>query len=90
DAALIIVTLDDFQATEQVVSSLHRIFPKLNILARGHDMEHCKSLQAQGARLAVSENLEASIALAESALSQISDDDAKNDAAIDRYRKNYY
>ena len=90
DAALVIVTLDDFQATEQVVSSLHRMFPKLNILALGHDMEHCKSLQAQGARLAVSENLEASIALAQSALSQISVDETKNDVAIDRYRKNYY
>ena len=90
EAALVIVTLDDFQATEQVVSSLHRMFPELNILARGHDMEHRKSLQAQGARLAVSENLEASIALAESALSQVSVDDVENDAAIDRYRKNYY
>jgi len=90
DAALVIVTLNDFQATGQVVSSLHRMFPKLNILACGHDMEHCKSLQAQGAWFAVSENLEASIALAQSALSQISADDAKNDAAIDQYRKNYY
>jgi len=90
ESNLVIVTVDDFEASEQIVSCLHRMFPKLDILARGHDMEHCKRLQAQGAWLAVSENLEASIALALSALSQISDDDAKNDAAIDRYRKNYY
>jgi len=90
DATMVIVTLDDFQATEQVVSSLHHMFPNLNILARGHDTERCKILQAQGARLAVSENLEASIALARSALSQVSVDDAKNDAAIDQYRNNYY
>jgi hypothetical protein len=89
-AALAIVTLDDFQATEQVVSSLHRMFPSLKIFARGHDMEHCKSLQAQGAWLVVSENLEASIALSQAALSQIGTDDAENDAAIDRYRNNYY
>ena len=42
---------------------------------------------SRSARLAVSENLEASIALAESALSQVSVDDAENDAAIDRDRK---
>lgn len=90
DAALVIVTVDDFHAIEQVVSTLHRMSPGLNILARAHDMEHCKSLQARGARITVSENLEASIALAQSALSQISVDGAKNDAAIDRYRKNHY
>jgi len=90
DAPLVVVTLDDFQATQQAVSLLHRMYPKLDILARGHDKEHCKSLQTRGAWLTVSENLEASIALAESALSRIGIDDAENDAAIDRFRKNYY
>lgn len=90
DAALAIVTLDDFQATGQVVSSLHYMYPKLNILARGHNIEHCKSLLAQGAWLAVSENLEASIALAQAALAQLSADQSEIDAAIDRYRKDYY
>lgn len=54
EAGLIIVTVDDFQATEQVVASLRRAFPKLDILARGHDMDHCQSLREQGASLAVS------------------------------------
>ena len=86
---LIIVTVDDFQATGQVVSSLHRMYPKLDILVRGHNLEHCQSLQAQGAWLTVSENLEASIALAQAALSQVRADDDENDAAIDRFRKIY-
>lgn len=90
DAALVIVTLDDFQAAGEVVSTLHRMYPMLNILARGHNMEHCKSLQAQGAWLAVSENLEASIALAQAALSQVRVDDVENDLAIDQFRKDYY
>jgi len=90
ESKLVIVTVDDFEATEEIVSCLHRMFPNMNILVRGHDMEHCKSLQARGAWLTVSENLEASIALAQSALSQISVDNVKNDDAIDRYRKNYY
>jgi len=90
DSNLVIVTVDDFQATEQVVSLLHRMFPQLKILARAHDMEHCKSLQVQGAWLAVSENLEASVALAQAALSQVRVDLDQNEAAIDRFRKNYY
>lgn len=89
-AGLVIVTVDDFQAAEQIVSSLHRTFPKLDILARGHNLEHCQSLQARGAWLTVSENLEASIALAEAALSQVRKDDVENDAAIERFRKIYY
>jgi monovalent cation:proton antiporter-2 (CPA2) family protein len=90
EAGLVIVTIDDFRVTEQVVSSLHRTFPKLDILARGDDLQRCQRLQAQGARLAVSENLEASIALAHAALEKVTGDDAENDAAIDRYRKAYY
>jgi hypothetical protein len=53
-------------------------------------MEHCKSLQVQGAWLAVSENLEASVALAQAALSQVRVDLDENEAATDRFRKNYY
>jgi len=90
DAELVLVTVDDFQATEQVVSSLHRTFPHLAVLARGHDLEHCRNLRQKGAWLAVSENLEASIALAHRALEKVTGEDAENDAVIDRYRKAYY
>jgi voltage-gated potassium channel Kch len=90
EAGLIIVTVDDFHAMEQVVSSLHRAFPKLDILARGHDMDHCQNLREHGASLAVSENLEASIALAQAALAKVKRDDVENDVAIDRFRKGYY
>ncbi len=90
DAAMVIVTLDDFQDTEEVVTSMHQLFPSLNILAVGHSMEQCRELQALGARFVVSENLEASMALAQATLSQISADEEENASAIDRYRKNYY
>ena len=90
DADMVIVSIDDFQASEQLVSLLRRTFPQLDILARGHDLERCQRLQAQGARLAVSENLEASIALASVALVKARGDDVENDAAIERFRKAYY
>ena len=90
EAGQIIVTVDDFHATGQVVSSLHRAFPKLDILARGHDMDHCQSLRVKGASLAVSENLEASIALAQTALEKVQQGDVENAAVIDRFREDYY
>ncbi|MGB7451634.1 MAG: monovalent cation:proton antiporter-2 (CPA2) family protein, partial [Lysobacterales bacterium] len=90
DVALVIVTLDEFQATEQVVSTLHQMFPKLDILVRGHDLKHCQSLHLKGAWLTVSENLEASIALAQAALSKVGVDDVESNLTIDLFRKNYY
>jgi hypothetical protein len=90
ESELVIVTVDDFKATEEIVACLHRMFPTLDILARGHDMERCKILQAKGAWLVVSENLEASVALAQSALSKVSVDTGEDDNAIERYRKNFY
>lgn len=90
DAPLVVVTLDDFRATRETVSLLHRMFPGLDILARGHNKEHCKDLQALGAWLAVSENLEAGIAIAASAFSRMGIDDTECGAATERFRKDYY
>jgi len=89
DAGLVMVTVDDYEVTEQVVSLLHHEFPKLDILARGHDLERCRSLYEEGVWLAVSENLEASIALAHAALERVNGDDVENDAAIDQFRRLY-
>jgi monovalent cation:proton antiporter-2 (CPA2) family protein len=89
-ADLVIVTVDDLHAAKQVVSSLHNAFPNLDILSRGHDLENCMSLQHQGAWLAVSENLEASIALAQAALSKFQLDENENNEALDKFRDNYY
>jgi monovalent cation:proton antiporter-2 (CPA2) family protein len=90
ETALIVVTVDDFELAEQVVSSLHRTLPEVAILARGHDLRRCRILQARGARLAVSENLEASIALAHAALTELVGDDVENDLAIEQFRKVYF
>lgn len=90
EAGLVIVTVDDLKATEQIVTSLHRTFPALEILARGHNLEHCKHLQREGAWLVVSENLEASIALADAAMNRLLGGEAENAAAIERFRDAYY
>jgi voltage-gated potassium channel Kch len=90
EASLVIVTVDDFQTAEQVVFSLHRSYPKLDILARGHNLEHCHSLREKGAWLVVSENLEASIALAQAVLVKVRGEDEENDVAITKFRSAYY
>ncbi|MDH3337628.1 MAG: NAD-binding protein [Gammaproteobacteria bacterium] len=35
DADLVIVTVDDFEATENIVAALHEAYPDVTILARG-------------------------------------------------------
>lgn len=90
EAGLVIVTVDDFQAAEQVVSSLSRTFPAMEILARGHNLQHCRILRSEGAGLVVSENLEASIALAQAALAKAGSDEVQNEMAIEQFRSAYY
>ena len=69
DASLVLVTLDDFEATEDIVAAVHTTYPDVTILARGEDANQCRMLRQLGAALAVSENLEASLELAREALS---------------------
>lgn len=90
DARLVIVTVDEFSATEEIVQTLHATFPGLEILARGHDLEHCARLARHGAGMTVSENLEASIALAQEALAKVAGSGPENDEATDRFRREYY
>ena len=44
DAQLVIVTLDDFEATETVVSALHGECPDVPILARGQSARQCRRM----------------------------------------------
>jgi monovalent cation:proton antiporter-2 (CPA2) family protein len=90
EADLVIVTVSEQGVAEQVVSLLKGAFPQLDILARGHNMEHCQVLRERGAWLAVSENLEASIALAQAALEKLVKDGQHSKEVIDHYRDTYY
>jgi monovalent cation:proton antiporter-2 (CPA2) family protein len=90
DAKLVIVTLDDFEATEDVVAALHQVHPDVTILVRGHNAAQCRMLRKLGASLVVSENLEASLELAREAL--IRDDGDANEAEklVMRFRDQHY
>ena len=68
NAEAVIVTLNDIEATEDLVVSLRRMYPDIDIYARGHSLEDCLKLRRLGATGVVSENLEASMELARKAL----------------------
>ena len=90
DAPLVIVSIDDRQAAERVVSSLQSAFPGTPVFARGHDLIECRGLKALGAEFTISETLEASAELARAALLHLGAEDPEVADALERFRKNYY
>ena len=90
DAKLVIVTLDDFEAAEDVVAALRQVRPNVTILVRGHNAEQCRTLQKLGASLVVSENLEASLELAREALLRDHSDAHEAESLILRFRNEHY
>jgi len=90
DAPLVIVSIDDLEARESVVSSLHSAFPDIPVFARGHDLANCRSLGGLGAYFTVSETLEASAELARAALLHMGVEAPDVEVALDDLRKDYY
>jgi monovalent cation:proton antiporter-2 (CPA2) family protein len=90
DARLVVVTVNDLEATEAIVAALHRAHPDVTILARGYSASQCRALRRLGARRAVSENLEASLDLAREVLvhERVSTD--RTEALLRRFRDDYY
>ena len=90
DANVVIITLDDFEAAEDVVAAVHQVDPDITILARGHDSLQCRTLRKLGASLVVSENLEASLELAREALIRSDSDADKVEKMILSFRDSHY
>ena len=90
DALLVIVSIDEFEVTERVVSSLHSAFPDVPVFARGHDLVKCRNLKAQGAHFTVSETLEASAEMARAALLHLGAEDQEIELALEHFRSDYY
>jgi monovalent cation:proton antiporter-2 (CPA2) family protein len=90
EAPIVIVSIDNLEAAERVVSSLYTAFPGVPIFARGHDLIKCRELRALGAHFTVSETLEASAELARAALIHMGADDPEVEVALEHFRKDYY
>ncbi|MCK4840307.1 MAG: cation:proton antiporter [Methylococcales bacterium] len=89
-AKIIIVTLDDPTATEEVVSSLRKTYPKISIYARGHSLNKCSELRRRGATGVVSENIEASLELTRMVLTNIGFNHTKRETLLDEFRRKYH
>ncbi len=90
NAKIVIVTLNDANAAEQVVSSLRKTHPNMNIYARGDSLDQCRELRRLGASGAVSENVEASLELARLALVSAGFKMDKREAILDDFRRAYH
>jgi voltage-gated potassium channel Kch len=90
DTPFVIVSVDDLEAAERVVSSLHSAFPGIPVFARGHDLGKCRELKNLGAYFTVSETLEASAELAHAALLHMGAEDSEIEVALEQFRKDYY
>jgi len=90
NAEIIIVTLNDAYAAEQVVSSLRKTHPDTNIYVRGRSLDQCRELRRLGASGAVSVNVEASLELARMALISVGFNKEKREAILNDFRRTYH
>jgi len=90
DARLLIVTLNDAHATEEVVASLRKMYPKIKIYARGHDSTQCRELLRLGASGVISENVEASLELARLILRHTDMSKKEQKAVLENFRRRYH
>lgn len=87
---IIILTLNDVEATEKLVKTLHKMYPEIDIFVRGHSLNKCRELRSFGASGAVSETLETSLELARMALEKASFDNIRQEEILSDFRKTYY
>jgi glutathione-regulated potassium-efflux system ancillary protein KefC len=76
-AAYLIVTLDDANATTQLVKTARKHFPKLKIVARARDMRHMFELRDLGIELMERETWHSALKLGEAALCAIGGDEER-------------
>ncbi len=90
EAPLVIVSIDDLEATGRVVASIRMQSPTIPVFARGHDLRRCRELKALGASFIVSETLEASAELGRAALLELGYEESEVMAILQRFREEYY
>lgn len=90
DSPFVIVSIDDLEAAEHVVATLHSSFPDIIIFARAHDIARCRDLREFGAFFTVSETVEASAELARVALLHMGSEENEVDEALSSFREDYY
>lgn len=67
-ARAVIITIHDWEATDDIVRTVRALSPTITIIARARDADHARYLYEIGASDAVPETIEASLQLSEAAL----------------------
>jgi monovalent cation:proton antiporter-2 (CPA2) family protein len=90
EAQVIVVTLNDPEASTQLVKLLRNLYPTVHIYARGHNLETCQALFRLGAAGVVSENVEASLELSRMAMDRIGVDAETGGEILSAFRRRYH
>lgn len=90
DAGVIVVTLNDPDATSRLVATLRDLYPSVQILARGHNLEACRQLMRMGAAGVVSENVEASLELSRMTLERSGVEESQREDILSAFRQQYH
>ncbi len=89
-ARMLLVTLDNPEHADQLVTRARHHFPLLPIHARAKDRDHCQSLLAMGANSTVSETLEASLRLGDLILRDHGFSQQRRTRLLNDSRQTYY
>ncbi len=89
-ARMLLVSLDNADYANQLVSQARQHFPFLPIHARAKDREHCDELLSKGANSVVSETLEASLRLGNLILKDHGFSQKRRARLLNDCRQNYY
>lgn len=90
EAQLVIVAVNDLDASKLIVASLRKSNPTLSIYARGENSSECINLQKLGASGVVSDNIEASIELARMGLTTLDVVEEERENILASYARQYY
>lgn len=88
-AGIIIITINDPHATQEILVSLRKTYPDMHIYARGQSLLDCQALRRIGATGVVSENIEASLELSRMVLQDSGVDDQQLQGLINNFRTDY-
>jgi monovalent cation:proton antiporter-2 (CPA2) family protein len=90
ESVLLVITLDQVQATERLVHTARQFQPNIPIYARARDSEHCDRLNKAGATTTISETLEASLQLGASVLQKTGLPTDEIESLLQDFRGEYY
>jgi len=86
----IIVTINDADACEKLVATLRKSYPHVKIYVHANNLEQCYELKKLGASAAISEHVEASLALTRMVLINTAINEATRESLIENFRQNYH